>query len=274
MEPATLKSYPTIGQAFGIFGIYVVFALVVGIILQVIFNKCGIDNTPLVNLLGYTIAGILTIWVVAMIKKKSTGPGPVAIFGRMPMLLTILLLVLTPAIAIVIEPLGLFIPMPEFVREIFAMLEDKTVFTGILVVAAGPLIEEILFRGMILDGFLKRYSPWKSILWSSLIFGIFHLNPWQFIPAVILGVLMGYVYWKTRSLWLCIFIHFVNNGLSFLALFLVDEQNAVVADLFSERKDYLLSYFISVGIVVLGVLWLIQLTKKQNLQIKSNGSAN
>jgi len=272
MTETSLKPYPTIGQAFGIFGIYVVFALGVGLLLPIIFSLFKYDNMPLLNLLGYTIAGILTIWFAVMFRKKFTGPVPIVVFGSIPVVLAILLLVLTPAIAIVIEPLSTLIPMPDIVKEIFAMLEDKTIFTGIMIVVVGPLFEEILFRGMILDGFLKRYSPWKSILWSSLIFGLFHLNPWQFIPAFILGVLMGYVYWKTRSLWLCVLIHFVNNGLSFLALFFLDEQNAVVANLFSERKEYLLSYFISVGIVILGVLWLIQLTK--NNQLKSNEPAD
>ncbi|MBL7111290.1 MAG: CPBP family intramembrane metalloprotease [Bacteroidales bacterium] len=272
MEPASFKPYPTIGQAFGIFGLYIVFASGIGLIVPVIFHLFDYENMPLINLLGYTIAGILTIWVAVMFKRKTAGPGPIVIFGDMPILLAILLLVLTPAIAIVIEPLSLLIPVPEFVEKLFALLLNKTIFTGIMVVVAAPLIEEVLFRGMILDGFLKRYSPWKAILWSSVIFGLFHLNPWQFIPAFILGVLMGYVYWKTRSLWLCIFIHFINNGLSYLALFFVDEQTTAVADLFSGRRDYLLSYFISVGIVVLGVLWLIRLTKTQNHQIISNGS--
>jgi len=272
MSESTFRPYPTIGQAFGIFGIYVVFALGAGLIVPVIFGLFGYENMPLMNLLGYTIAGVLTLWFVVMFRKKFTGSVPIVVFGGMPVLLTILLLVLTPAVAIVIEPLSTLIPIPELVEKIFAMLEDKTIYTGIMVVIIGPLFEEILFRGMILDGFLKRYSPWKSILWSSFLFGLFHFNPWQFIPAFILGVIMGYVFWKTRSLWLCIFVHFVNNGLSFLALFFVDEQNAVVADLFTERRDYLLSYFISVGIVILGVLWLIQLTK--NLNIKPDGPAD
>ena len=272
MSETTSKPYPTIGQAFGIFGIYIVFALGVGLVFPVIFKLFGYENIPLLNLLGYTAAGVLTLWFVVMFRKKSAGRGPIVIFGGMPLLLTILLLVLTPALAIVIEPLSTLIPIPEMVEKIFALLEDKTIYTGIMVVVIGPLFEEILFRGMILDGFLKRYSPWKSILWSSLIFGLFHLNPWQFVPAFILGILMGYVYWKTGSLWLCIFVHFINNGLSYLALFFVDEQNAVVADLFPEHRDYLLSYFISVGIVILGTLWLIQLTK--NKQLKPYGSEN
>ena len=62
-----------------------------------------------------------------------------------------------------------------FIVERAMGVEDKTIYTGITVVLVGPLFEEILFRGMILDGFLKRYSPWKSILWSSVIFCLFHI---------------------------------------------------------------------------------------------------
>ncbi len=261
MEDTINKHYPSIGQSFGILGLYIVYSIGVVLIVPTVFYLFHYDNLPLVNLLGYTIAGILTIWTALLFKKKTAGPGRTINFGSMPVIPAILLLVLTPAIAIVIEPLSLLIPMPELFEKLFALLEDKTIYTGIMVVVASPLIEEVLFRGMILDGFLKRYSPWKSILWSSLLFGLFHFNPWQFIPAFIVGILMGYIYWKTRSLWLCIFIHFINNGLSYLALFFVDEQDASVANLFTEHRDYLLSYFISAGIVVLGVLWLIQLTK-------------
>jgi membrane protease YdiL (CAAX protease family) len=272
MATADFKPYPSIGQAFGILGIYIAFSIGLALLVPGIFKLAGYDNLPLTNLISYTVVGVLTLWFAIMFRKKSAGPGPIVIFGGMPVVLALFLLILTPAIAIVIEPLSMAIPMPDLIKEIFALLEDKTIYTGIMVVVIGPFFEEILFRGMILDGFLKRYSPWKSILWSSVIFGLFHLNPWQFIPAFILGVLMGYVYWKTRSLWLCIFIHFVNNGLSYLALFFLDEQNATVADLFTGRKDYLLSYFISAGIVILGVLWLVQLTKDR--QIKSNGPAD
>jgi len=270
MSDTAVKPYPNLGQAFGIFGIYIVFALGTGLIIPVFFRLFGSSNQPLMNLVGYVLAGILTLLFTLMFKRRSD-PGPFVRFGGMPLLITILLLILTPALAIVIEPLSSLIPMPEIVENIFALLEDKTVYTGLMVVAAGPLFEEVLFRGLILEGFLRRYSPWKSIVWSSVIFGLFHLNPWQFIPAFILGILMGYVYWKTRSLWLCIFVHLVNNGLSYLALFFIDEKNAVVADLFNERRDYLLSYIISVGIVILGVLWLIQLTKNFKLQTIQNG---
>ena len=61
---------------------------------------------------------------------------------------------------------------------------------------------------------LRRYSPAKAILFSGLIFGIFHLNPVQIIGACLIGFLLAWLYYKTRSLMACILIHIMNNGLS------------------------------------------------------------
>ena len=82
----------------------------------------------------------------------------------------------------------------------------------VTVVVAAPVLEELLLRGIILDGLLKIYSPKKAIIWSALFFGFFHLNPWQFIPAFALGLFMGWIYYRTRSLMTTIFIHFVANS--------------------------------------------------------------
>src|SRR5690606_36763881 len=81
-------------------------------------------------------------------------------------------------------------------------------------VIAAPVLEEILMRGIILDGFLKRYNPAKSIIWSALIFAVFHLNLWQGVSAFTFGLLAGWLYWKTRSLSLCILLHAIGNGMS------------------------------------------------------------
>ena len=53
-----------------------------------------------------------------------------------------------------------------------------------------------------------------AILFSGLIFGIFHLNPVQIIGACLIGFLLAWLYYKTRSLMACILIHIMNNGLS------------------------------------------------------------
>jgi len=75
-----------------------------------------------------------------------------------------------------------------------------------------PVFEEWLCRGMVLRGLLAKMKPGWAIVISALFFAVIHMNPWQALNAFGIGVVMGYVYYKTGSLWLTMLIHFVNNG--------------------------------------------------------------
>ena len=76
----------------------------------------------------------------------------------------------------------------------------------------GPLLEEVLFRGAI-QGVLMRYfgRPLPAIILSALIFGIFHLNPVQIVYATLLGIVLGWIYYRTGSLMSVIVGHVLNN---------------------------------------------------------------
>lgn len=134
--------------------------------------------------------------------------------------------VFTPLLAFLIEPLTAWLPMPGFMKELFAQLSRNDFPTFLMVVIAAPFCEEWLCRGVIARGLLRHSTPARAIVWSAFIFAIIHGNPWQAVPAFIIGLLLGYVYWKTRSLWPCIFIHFINNGVSFLVVSLFPEAAA------------------------------------------------
>lgn len=83
-------------------------------------------------------------------------------------------------------------------------------------VLLAPFCEELFFRGILLKGLLSNnISPVKAILFSSFLFGAIHLNLWQFIGALLPGSLIGLIYFRTRSLLLCILLHGFNNGLCF-----------------------------------------------------------
>lgn len=79
-----------------------------------------------------------------------------------------------------------------------------------------PVFEEILMRGIVLKAFLRRYSPAMAIFLSALFFGLFHMNGPQFVNAFLIGLFLGFVYYSTRSLILCIAIHATNNSFAFL----------------------------------------------------------
>ncbi len=109
------------------------------------------------------------------------------------------------------------LPMPKFVEQMFSDLAGGGLSTLIALVIVAPLTEETLCRGLILGGFLRRYTVRKAVLVSALLFAAVHLNPYQFVTAFALGVLIGWVFLRTRSLLPCIYAHALNNAAGFLA---------------------------------------------------------
>lgn len=102
-------------------------------------------------------------------------------------------------------------PIPKHITDAFDQLNSNYVYLLLSVCIFAPFIEEFLYRGIILSGLLKKYSPITSILLSSLIFAIVHMNLPQGINAFILGLFLSLIYYKTKNLYICIFIHFINN---------------------------------------------------------------
>ncbi|MBR6346512.1 MAG: CPBP family intramembrane metalloprotease [Bacteroidales bacterium] len=109
--------------------------------------------------------------------------------------------------------------MTSFYNLIMNLMKDLTggpLWASLLSVSImAPLFEEWLCRGEILRGLLRRgMRPFWAIIISALFFAVIHGNPWQAVPALLIGCLMGYIYYKTGSLWLTMLIHFVNNTIA------------------------------------------------------------
>ena len=82
-----------------------------------------------------------------------------------------------------------------------------------------PVLEEIGVRGILLGGLLKlRCRPWIAILVSALIFALLHGIGVHFVVSLVFGIILGWLYWRTGSIVLCMIIHVVNNSLSFIDL--------------------------------------------------------
>jgi len=76
---------------------------------------------------------------------------------------------------------------------------------------AAPLIEETLFRGVLLYAFLGRYSRRTALVASASLFALYHMNPWQMPGAFIIGIVLGSWVILARSLAPCIIGHAVLN---------------------------------------------------------------
>ncbi len=108
----------------------------------------------------------------------------------------------------------------------------------------GPIMEEICFRGLILDGLLKtRCRPWLAILISALLFALLHGLGANFVTAMLFGILVGWLYWRTGSIIPGIIIHITNNSLT--AIDISNQTNAF----------YLIILVVSLVLLVYGVWW-------------------
>ena len=123
----------------------------------------------------------------------------------------------TIAAALAIEPITTLLPdMPAWLKEIMdKMLDGVPLWVTLLSVSIfAPLFEEWLCRGLVLRGLLRSMRPGSAIAVSAVFFAVLHANPWQAIPAFCLGLLFGYVYYRTGSLKLTMLMHCVNNTMA------------------------------------------------------------
>jgi len=117
--------------------------------------------------------------------------------------------------------LDLVLPTPTSSAILFEDVQDishKFVSLILLVVLVGPVLEELLFRGLVLHALLRRYSTGVAIVVSSALFAAAHLNPWQIPITFGTGLILGWIFIKTRSLWPCIIVHALVNGAPLLVL--------------------------------------------------------
>ena len=123
----------------------------------------------------------------------------------------------TIALAYIVEPITTLLPdMPLWLEQTMKqMLENMPAWATLISVSVfAPLFEEWLCRGFVLRGLLRTMNPASAIAVSAVFFAILHLNPWQAIPAFCLGLLFGYVYYRTGSLKLTMLMHCANNTLA------------------------------------------------------------
>ena len=208
------KTYPSIAQCFGIVGIIILSTIVFS---PLTFLHIDWLTKELANFLMYTLGMGLSLAISHKMRKARTGVENYPIqFNEILIFIPLLIATISLQLGVTV-PLTSLIPMPDFFKQIFLEMGSQTgLFAFLTIAIAAPLIEEIIFRGVILDGLLNRYEPIKAILISSFFFGIVHLNPWQFITAMLIGSFAGWVYWRTRNLTFTIFIHFANNCFAFI----------------------------------------------------------
>ncbi len=108
----------------------------------------------------------------------------------------------------------------EVVQSFVAQLRQLPVWVVVLTMTALPAVcEELFFRGFLLSSFLARMSARRAILLSAVLFGVFHvvakdsLAMERMLPSSLMGVLLGWLCWRTQSVLPGMLVHATHNGL-------------------------------------------------------------
>ena len=130
--------------------------------------------------------------------------------------MAVIVSIATMAMAFLADSLNVLMPeAPEWFEKAMEQIMNAPVWITLISVSVfAPLFEEWLCRGMVLRGLLQKTHPVSAIIVSAAFFAVLHMNPWQAIPAFVLGLLFGYVYYKTGSLKLTMLMHCANNTMA------------------------------------------------------------
>lgn len=225
------------------------------------FRAMMVDmSSPWLAVVGNSLA-----WVVFMVwETKSTRmPWRALVEPRAkPVLLFAPVFLITLGMIILINEIDLrfaeLLPPPDVFVQMMQELGDMTsqpVGTILVLLVVAPITEEILCRGIFLRGMLNRLPPWTAIVLSAAFFAIMHLNPWQAVSAFVIGLVLGWVYMRTRSLALCMFVHALNNAVALYFMSMLGEG----VELFPVNTWWL--NIAGVALLAAGAAWLRSATR-------------
>ena len=145
-----------------------------------------------------------------------------------------------------------FIGLPDLMQDTFRAM-SRNVFGIISITIMAPLVEELLFRGAIQGYMLRKgMKPLHAILIASAIFGIVHMNPIQIPFAFAIGLIFGWLYYRTGSLVPGIVGHFINNSIACIQMATMTEEefNTKTIEWLGEGPTYALfalSFVVMIG---------------------------
>ena len=131
--------------------------------------------------------------------------------------------------------------LPNIAEDTFDMImKDRW---GYLVVGLlAPLAEEMVFRGAILRSLLRwKTNPWVGIIISAILFAVIHMNPAQMPHAFLIGLLLGWMYYRTDSIVPGVVYHWINNTVAYVLYNLYPKPDLTLTDLFGNEQRVLMA---------------------------------
>lgn len=135
-----------------------------------------------------------------------------------------------------------FLNLPDLMQDTFRAM-SRNVFGILSITIMAPLVEELLFRGAIQGHLLRKgMKPVYAILIASAVFGIIHMNPVQIPFAFAIGMIFGWLYYRTGSVVPGMIGHFINNSIATIQMATTtkEELNTKTIELIGEVPTYAL----------------------------------
>ncbi len=118
--------------------------------------------------------------------------------------------------AAVVDSLGIDALKIDDNTDVFDEIGGGLFATVLVAGIWGPFAEEVFFRGFMLAGMRRRFGAFNAILASAGVFALFHIDPSLFVPILIFGIVLGWLFVKTESIWPSVLAHALNNSTVFL----------------------------------------------------------
>ncbi|MDR2894466.1 MAG: CPBP family intramembrane metalloprotease [Alistipes sp.] len=259
----TLKRHSTWGDLFALAGLFLGATLIAALPMATISVVAPDMERGAMMLATYTIQ--FTVAIAGGVMWLRARGGARLRFGvrwsGAPAILAGI--VLTAAASIALEPvLNLF---PASYLERLGEAIGRGGWAIATTVVAAPLLEEIFFRGIVLEHLSRRWSPAAAGVASSALFALAHVPilP-QMVNAFVVAVVMGYIYLSARSLLPVIVIHAANNGVAYLLLELTGTQSTDTRTMLGSDTIYWVVYGASLVVVLLSLAAMSRRVRTKN----------
>jgi membrane protease YdiL (CAAX protease family) len=246
--------------AFGIVVLSLLFALIIGVglgsLFKVLLPNFDITDISLISMLLSTV--LIGVPVIIYLRFNGLSIRKRLRINRISINTLLSIIIISIGIIIIADELDRIVyklfGQPEFLQELIEQLQITSLKNGFFIVfttvIVAPFVEEMLFRGYLQKILEESWQDiTKAILVTSLFFAFVHFNPYWIIQIYLLGLVLGYLAWRTNSIIPGIILHGLNNG------FAVALNN--VEDVFSRYYNWYehvnpMWIFIAIVLIILG----------------------
>lgn len=214
--PKKKVDYPSVGQIFLLFFLSIALLYYIGSSVQEKNIKSGLIITEFILILLPTILFVrrsgLSISETLNLRKTTFPTLGLALVAGFCTLVTAYALFFLQ---------NLIFPAPQKYFQLFekaftmVTLRDKILMAFIISLTPG-ICEEAMFRGFVLSGMVPRFGRLRGVIFTALLFALFHLDPYRTLAGVYIGLILGYIVVRTGSIFPAMVLHATNNLMAYL----------------------------------------------------------